>query len=36
MLPMIAIAMVVFAVNFLVNALRDVLAPKLRGRYPAE
>ena len=30
--PMIAIGMVVFAVNFLGDALRDVLDPKLRGR----
>ena len=30
--PMIAIGVVVFAVNFLGDALRDVLDPKLRGR----
>ena len=30
--PMIAIGMVVFSVNFLGDALRDVLDPKLRGR----
>jgi ABC-type dipeptide/oligopeptide/nickel transport system permease subunit len=29
---MIAIGMVVFSVNFLGDALRDVLDPKLRGR----
>ena len=30
--PMIAIALVVFAVNFLGDGLRDVLDPRLRGR----
>ncbi len=30
--PMIAIGVVVFAVNFLGDALRDVMDPKLRGR----
>jgi peptide/nickel transport system permease protein len=30
--PMIAIGLVVFSVNFLGDALRDVLDPKLRGR----
>jgi peptide/nickel transport system permease protein len=30
--PMIAIGVVVFAINFLGDALRDVLDPKLRGR----
>jgi peptide/nickel transport system permease protein len=32
--PMIAIGVVVFSVNFLGGALRDVLDPKLRGRQP--
>ena len=30
--PGVAIALVVFAVNFLGDGLRDVLDPRLRGR----
>ena len=30
--PLIAIGVVVFSVNFLGDALRDVLDPRLRGR----